>query len=155
MKDWMLVSIAFSLCSGLLKPILIAAGCEKAVKVLQTIFSIIMFSLAVGALAGGELPSVSFDNVDSDAYYRKLQEETLQEVFSTAEKELGTELCEVLKAKFGTEPRECAVSVDKETLALTDIKIFYAADGALISTYEIKNYIYAAYCVHAEVYWNE
>lgn len=151
MRSWITICIALSLCGGILKQILEATGGEKAAKALQTILSILMLSLAIGALCKEDLPSVSFSNADRGEYYRELQEEMLTEVFAAAKKELGSKLCEEIEAKFEKEPLRCSVSVDRETLALTDVQIYYSTDNIVISTYEIQNYIYNTYGARAEV----
>lgn len=151
MQGWITTCIAFSLCGGFFKLILEAAGSERAVKALQTTLSILMLSLAIGALCKEELPTVTISDVDKCEYYQQLQEETFADVLASAEKELGATLCAELKTKFGKVPLACAVSVDRETLALSAIKIYYKTDSIIISTYEIKNYIYTTYGIQAEV----
>lgn len=151
MQGWLTTCIVLSLCGGIFKLILEASGGQKAAKALQTILGILILSLAVEALGKEELPSVLLSDTDKHTYYEQLQEETLAEVFTTAEKELGDTLCTELKTKFDKEPLKCIVSVDRETLKLSGIEIYYASDSMVISTYEIKNYIYTAYGIQAEV----
>lgn len=151
MQAWMKICIMLSLGSGLLKLILEAAGGEKAAKVLQAVLGILMLSLTICAFCGDDLPSVSISDFDQHAYYQELQEETMEAVFASAEKELGNKLCETLREKFEKEPLACSVTVDRETLTLTHLQIVYPADSIMISTYQIKNYIYTTYGVEAEV----
>lgn len=151
MREWITTCIILSLCGGILKLILMAAGSEKAAKALQTILSVLILSLAVSSLCRENLPSVTLAEDVRYEYYEQMQEETFAEVFATVEKELGTALGMELKNKFGHEPLACTVAVDRETLELSDIKIYYAADSMAISTYEIKNYIYTTYGTQAEV----
>ncbi len=145
-----MICILLSLCGGILKLILTATGRENAAKVLQTVLGLLILSLAVETLSGETLPSVTLFDTAEEGYYQQLQEETYAEVFAVSEQELGTALCEELRLKFGEEPRACTVHIDRETLSLAEIKIYYAS-SVVISTYAIKNYIHTAYGVSAEV----
>lgn len=153
MREWFIASVALSIAFGFVKLILESTGGSRALHTLRAIFGILIISLPLGTieLERITLPELSYE--DKSEYYTSLRGETLTEIFILTENELSHKLGEELKARFGKAPLRCTVKVNQETFALSDIQIFYSLGDPLISTYEIKNYIYNAYGVRAEVHF--
>ncbi len=150
MKNWFVLCAILALFVGVLRHILTAAGGKQIANSLHSILNVVLFSLALGAFAN-DLPQLtSVSPVYSENDLQELQNETLAEVFALAETELASQLCTELEREFGHTPTACTVSVNRETLVLDSIEVFYPT-SCIISTYAVKNYIYTTYRVAAEV----
>lgn len=151
MQSWMFTCILLSACTGILKRILEACGNQKGAELLQSVFYILVLAVTVDSLGGTTLPNYTYTADDQSSYFAEQEANMMDEVFRTAEAELGERLCEELKERFSIEQVQCNVSVNRETLALEYVTIVLYNDNRLISTYEIQNYMYTVYGVKAEV----
>lgn len=107
--------------------------------------------MLISEIPFGSVSLQNYPRTDISKQYEDLSNETMNSVFDLAQKELGSRLKENLRERFGVTPSSCSVSVNKESLKFSKVKIVYTSDHLFLSTYEIKRYIYDTYAVNAEV----
>lgn len=139
----LLAGILLSLVGSFLRLFAASAGSEATAKTVSVLCG--MLTILVFARIGGsniEMPAWQTPT-DESAYFQSLSYGTLDAVCKEAEQQLAERLCIGLKDICGYTPITCSVTIDREDLHVTAVKVMFGSDSLLVSSYEVKSYIRA------------
>ena len=152
MNRLLLLCILIAILGAVYRLIVASMGSDTLAKAFGIVMNLVIAATVIGMLGGqgGTLPQVVLEN-NAD-YFQSLSDSMMEMVYTDAETKLEQEILSDLKKEFGLEAPGCTITLDRETLELTTIRIDLATEDMLVSTYAVKQFLKEKYGVRAEVY---
>lgn len=153
MNRLLLLCILIAILGAVYRLIVASMGSDTLAKAFGIVMNLVIAATVIGMLGGqgGTLPQVALEN-NAD-YFQSLSDSMMETVYIDAETKLEQEILSDLKKEFDLEAPGCTITLDRETLELTTIRIDLAAEDMLVSTYAVKQFLKEKYGVRAEVYF--
>ena len=151
MKNAFLVCFVSSVAASTVK-IMIAAACrERLTKVFQLIIDAVLLLVLIFSFFGISLPKFSFPDVEERMDFNKLEADMYGKVIEKAEELLADRIAETVEERFGVRPYKCVAIIDEDSLVVEYLHVYFGLDDALISAYDVKEFLKDQYDIKAEV----